>query len=679
MLKQGQISIFVIVSVVIVFVAGFLFFNDNYNIFYSPENQLAQELQEHVEACITSNAQLGVFLLGFQGGYIDIPQEIQMDPERRLVFGSNGSFSSGPLSIPNWDSELGEVPTIDFMESELETFIADNVESCIESNFDAYSSYLNLNYSFDNYGNQVTINDQNVEIRTDFPVDFSEKSGEIDSNINSYYVNLDDTPLGDLHSLAIEIYNLEEQTLLFEELVMDQIYSSSDDSSDLQSMPTEGITFSCNPHIWFKEDLKQTLSELNNNNFKYLYFEGTRSIENRFSANLGGDLEGLQAYYRSNYQHQLPSTKPSYEDYEVNVAMPSSEYTGSTGYFNSYPYRTFEVTPSNGEIVKAMDMKVDIGAELPIPCVQIFHHLYTLDYDLLLQLKDFSDDEQGLLFQFPLRVEIEQNSPKDAPQTSITTQEPTTATNENFCQEENRNTQATIYVQDDVSKDYLTDANVTYKCISLSCDLGNTQRPTYGFAELVRPDAIPVLNTSIGYCQGGELEVQKEGYFQIDQDMRIETGNAQAIQPVTALMVPTKEFDVVATTLTATSYQTCNSDKRNEGQFFISVENQQYDFKSQAFYPRTTPGYLDKITLLEKPGTPYNVTIVYMKGSEPHGLLQYENKILDYSVGNRLSIDIPVSNVPLGDGNFMEYFEDVKAVLANEYTCSGINFGMRIE
>ena len=679
MLKKAQISIFVIISIVVVFVGAFLFFNDNYNVFYSPENQMASDLRAHVDSCVKTQAEQGVFLLGFQGGYIEIPPAIENNPERRLVFSSNGNIQNNTMSMPNWDSELGGVPTRDSMEEELEEHISTNAQGCIESNFDAYSSNYNLNYSFENFSNQVTINDENVEVNINFPVKFNEIRGDIDSQIESSYVNLEDTPLGNLHSLAIEIYNLEQQTYVFEELVMDQIYSSGEESSEETSMPTEGMTFSCNPQIWTKTELKETLAELNNNNFKYLYFEGTRSIEERFSANLDGELEDLQDYYEGNYIHQLPSTKPAYQNYEVNVRMPTSRFTGSTGYFNAYPYRTFEVTPSDGEVVRPLDIDLG-GTNIPIPCMQIFHHLYTLDYDLLVQLREYSDGEEGLLFQYPQRIEIEDNAPKEKPETSITPDEPTTATDENFCAQENRNTQATFYVQDVVSQEYLSGANVSYNCISLSCDVGETQKPTYGFVERTRPDAIPKINTTIGYCNGGTLEVEKEGYHQIGQDQRIVAGNSQKIKPVTAEMVPTKEFPVGATTLTATTYNSCQSDKRNEGQFYISVENQGYDFESQAFYPRTTQGYMDTITLLEKPNTPYNISIIYTKeGGEPYGLLEYENKVLDYERGNRLDIDIPIAENALGENNFINYFDDVENVLSNDYTCPGLSFGINIE
>ena len=680
MLKKGQISIFVIISAVIVIVSAFLFFNNDFSLFYSPEAELSDELQGHVYSCVQSNAELGIFLLGFQGGYVDVPQEIVADPTRRIVFNSNGTFDNSSLSIPNWDSELGEIPTLETMEVQLEQFIIENSQNCIESNFDAYQDYLNMEYSFDDFEIETSINDNNVEVDIDFPVSFNEIAGELESDFSSISLRID-TPLGDMFTLAKEIYLLEEQTLLFEQLVIDQIYSSGEDSSFETSMPTEGITFSCRPYIWQKSQLKETLANIQNQNFKYLYFEGTRPIDDKISANLGSSYEDYLPYYEANYNHELGSTKSSYQNYGVDIVMPTSTYTGSTGYFNSFTYREFEISPSNGELVKAMDFRIDIaGVDMPIPCMQIFHHLYTLDYDLLIQLRDYSQDEgDRYLFQFPLRIEIEDNTPKSSPQTSIEVEEPSTANNEVFCSQDNRNTQVEVYVQDDVSKDYLSNANVTYSCISLSCDLGTTQKQTYGFEEILRPNSIPVLNTSIGYCSGGELKVEKEGYFQIGQDRRIESGLNQEIQPVTALMVPTKEFSVSATTLSAIDYQTCNSFPRNEGQFLISVENNKYDFSSQAFYPRVTSGYMDTITLLEKPGVQYNVSVIYMRSDQPYGIMELENVELNYDAGNRLDIALPVFSTPITQDNALRYFEEVESVLSNDFTCPGVSFGIDIE
>lgn len=688
MLKKSQISIFVIVSAIIIIVSAFLFFNDNYSLFYSPENELSSELQEEVTTCLSSSSELGVFLLGFQGGYISIPEEIRNDPTRRLTFNADESLDEGQFTIPNWDSELGDIPTREDMEEDLEQFVNEDARGCIDSNLKSYEDYLTLEYSLDDISVDASINDENVEIETDFKVDFEEKSGDIDSQISEYYINLEDTKLGDLHSLAVEIYNVEEQSRVFEELVMDQIYSSGERSSEDTSMPTEGMTFSCNPQIWTKNELKETLAQLNNNNFDYLYFEGTRSIEDRFETNLGGEFEGLRDYYQNSannreisYKQSLQNTKSSFQEFEVDVMMPTSDFTGSQGFGNQFPYRTFEISPSNGEVVESIDMEVDMGAKLPIPCVQIFHHLYTLDYDLMIELQDYTDEgEEDLLFQFPLRVEIEDNSPKEAPQSGIETQEPATATNDNFCEEENRNTKTQIYVQNDNTNEYLRNANVSYKCLGLSCDLGSPEKPTYGFEEIIRPDADPVINASLGYCVGGELEVEKDGYFQIGQNPeRIETSGNQEISPITALMVPTKEFEVDATTLTATSYSTCNSFSRETGEFYINIENQGYDFESTAYYPTSSSGFMDSIELLEKPDTAYNISVVYMNSGKPYGILELENKVLDYSAGNSLQIDIPTSDLPLEEGNARTYFEEIDEILENdEFICPGIDYGIRI-
>ena len=164
--------------------------------------------------------------------------------------------------------------------------------------------------------------------------------------------------------------------------------------------------------------------------------------------------------------------------------MPTTQSTQKGNYFQKDRFRNFEVTPSDGELVQSTDMKIDVGGgkfglSIPIPCVQLFHHLYTLDYDLLVKITDYSEDGNKNIFQFPLRVEINNNAPSSEtpftlPQTTQNTK--LTATDTKFCAPENRMREELIYVVDKNTDETLDNANVTYECVALSCNVGSTSR-----------------------------------------------------------------------------------------------------------------------------------------------------------------------------------------------------------
>jgi len=114
--KIAQVSIFVIISAIIVLVGVFLVFNSEVDFFVSHETQLKNSVSDVVKSCIEKDAENGVFLLGFQGGYIEVPKEISINPKRNVDLG---------VKIPNWDSERGEIPTISSMENELNIYISE--------------------------------------------------------------------------------------------------------------------------------------------------------------------------------------------------------------------------------------------------------------------------------------------------------------------------------------------------------------------------------------------------------------------------------------------------------------------------------------------------------------------------------------------------------------------------
>src|SRR5690606_14715941 len=132
--------------------------------------------------------------------------------------------------------------------------------------------------------------------------------------------------LGDMYELASQIYEFERETYFLEELVLDQIYSAADYSDRSISLPSEGMSFSCASQIWTRQGLINNLLELNENNFKYLQFDGTYSKEYLLDANFREEYGNLEnrAYFESHYVFELQNPKRSYENYEVNTFVPIS-------------------------------------------------------------------------------------------------------------------------------------------------------------------------------------------------------------------------------------------------------------------------------------------------------------------------------------------------------------------
>ena len=567
-LKRAQVSIFVIIGIILVIVAIFLFINGKYNLFQFHDTKVKNQISEVVEDCLLSSANRGAFLLGYQGGYIDIPKRIEGNPQAYIDFG---------MKIPNWDTQRGDIPTIGSMQNELSDYVEEESLSCISNGLKGLEDVYELDVK-DDLNVDATINDHNVVIEGNYPIDVREHNSDESFSVEDYTVKLDGLRLGDLYKLAVQIYNVESEMYLFEDLTLDQMRSADDYSSEL-SVPTEGMSFSCGREIWTIPQLKENVASLNNNNFKYLHFIGTHPKDDLYDTNFNGEYtdEEYRRYYENFYMYNLPDAKRSFRNYYVDVHMPSTEVTGEDGYFQSYPYREFEVTPSSGEVVKSIRMEIDTGAKIPVPCIQVYHHLYTMDYDLIVKLTDYNDDSQEFFFQFPIRVEIEENEPKSST-TNIVTPEPATFNSNTYCTNDTMKYPMLVVAKDN-KDNALEGVNISYKCLSVKCDMGETKKPTYMGVERKYADA--QLESEFPFCVGGQVIGEKPGYHKTEKRVTTDSsllGRSSYFGDnfVELEMIPKKSFEVSAETFLIKFKETGEGRRvisESDGSIYVTIEN----------------------------------------------------------------------------------------------------------
>lgn len=679
MLKnKGQVSMFIVIGIIILIVSIFLFVNSNTDIFVSFESQMKNDIDEAVKTCIEDSADSGVFMLGFQGGYINIDS-------RFIPPNSPDHLDLGGIYIPNWDSEDGNIPTIESMKGELDEYIHNNSLGCIKNRLRDLNDMYDIEF-VEELDIDSQINKESVSIEVNFPVRYSEKNSEKKSIIEDYYVSLDSVPLGDLYDLAVEIYNLEEGDYFLEELTLDQIYSASDYSNPKSSMPSEGIDFRCGQVPWTIFQLKQNLINLNNHNFKYLYIDGTYPKDDVFDANLNEEFGtyGLREYYESSitgYTQQLRNPKRSFSNYRADFMLPVPYGLERSTFGMKDIFREFEVSPSDGNIVKPIKIEVAGSSKIPIPCIQTYHHLYTLDYDILARLEDKSDDGTGYVFQFPLRVNIEKNNPKESVPSYITNLRPDRANNDVYCSNESRIYPMKVYVEDEEGNT-LEGVNISYRCISYQCDMGSTEKPRYGFnPNLVRENSESRLETNFPFCVGGTIIANKPGYHEakVRADTTMTENEVEDAsgcpECVDIEMLRVKEYDITRNTFFAKSIDGSGSNwiyDEDDGFVFMTLSNEKYGFESEVIVP-VYEGYMDKLKLLAGNEYYYNVTVLYAdKDYNLRGMLEIENWNPQMQRGNNLEVVIPKSSAPIDEDNFMDYHTRSQKLVSNPMSGYGI-------
>lgn len=671
--RSGQVSIFVVISAIIVLVGIFLFFNSKYDFFVSHETQLKNSVSDVVKDCIKKEAETGVFLLGFQGGYIEVPKEILINPKRNTNLG---------VKIPNWDSERGDVPTISSMQNQLNVYVSNNSLSCIKTNLKALDQSLTIEVLENNLEVKSQINKESVDFEASLPITIKEKNSNEIISINEYFVKLDSVKLGDMYNLAVEIYNVEAQKNFLEELTLDQIYSASDYSSPI-SMPGEGMSFTCNKRVWTIPQLKSNLINLNNNNFKYLYIDGTFPIDSVYDANLNEEFGtlGLKDYFKSSATGYVqPITNPvnSYKNYRTEFFVPTPLNLNRATYGYNDVFRKFEVTPSSGSTVKPMNFDVDLGVKIPIPCIQIYHHLYSVDYDVMVRLSDYSEDGKNYIFQFPLRVKIENNNPKVKPTSSILL-EPQTATNDKFCSNESRVYPYRIYAKDELGN-YLSNVNISYKCISLTCDIGTTEKPRYEFnPSIERKYAVPYVEANFPYCVGGKVKAEANGFHQVSVN-RIDT-TSQNVKTDSNSYVDVEMKSVKSFKMNDASFLVKfiedGKGKRvlseGDGFIYVSLENKAMDFESEVVWP-TEEGFLDTLSFINDPSVVYNLSVIYVdKDYELKGIIEVKDFKLDVNSGNELQFIIPATRGKVEESNYESFYSDMNLALQNPFGEYGVS------
>ena len=283
-------------------------------------------------------------------------------------------------------------------------------------------------------------------------------------------------------------------------------------------------------------------------------------------------------------------------------------------------------------------------------------HLYTLDYELIFKLGDVSESSSNYFFQFPIRVHIENNAPKKKDFFQFFS-EPKRLTDDVFCSNENRVHNKTVYTFDKKTGNRISNVNITYECLGLECEVGQTKtNPPF--------QIFPSLTTSFPFCINGKIIAQKEGYN--DGEVLFTSSGVEYLSTNVDL-IPLKSFDVVnPNQIVVFNKDTKRTIKgRSEGKVFISVENLEYDFSSDAFSPDTT-GQFSKISFLDLDDVFYNVSIFYINSENVlQGFLEIEN-FKPNLYKDDIIIKIPAVQ-KIDEKNYEEFSNYVEKKLSEEY------------
>ncbi len=412
--KEGQVTIFIIIAVVIVGLVAAIFFFQSDLISTNIPSEL-QPVFTYYEGCIERETSNGIQLAGSQGGRIELGD---------YTAGSDYSPFSSHLTflgfqIPYWYFLTGNnlikenVPTRAGMQVELADFVEEQLTSqCDFSLLEAQGFEITVGTS------RVTTYIDDTQVRTSVNAPITVSKGDTRATKQQHTVTVA-SKLGKFHTIAKEIYDKEKSEAFLEGYAVDvlRLYA-----------PVDGVYVQCSPHIWRTPDVVANLTEAIGANFAQIAFEGDTNIQ-------AGDRNEYFVVDHSVDEH-------------VRIM-----------YSEQWP-RAIEITPAGQELMIAEPAGNEENLGVAGFCYVPYHFVYDLKFPALVQIYDDSE-----VFQFPVAVIVDNNLPREGLASSI---EPDVSTD--VCSF--MTTDATVRTYD-TSLNPIP-ARIRYECFDTICDIGST-------------------------------------------------------------------------------------------------------------------------------------------------------------------------------------------------------------
>lgn len=667
--KLAQISIFVILTAILVLVGVVYFVISQTSLFESPQDKSQEQISEIIRFCVDEHLNNAVKVLQFKGGRINIdPYEDQQRVE---------SFD---FDIYSWD----RVIELEEMEEELELEVENKAIGCLLVNLKDLNELYNIEgFSEENFNLDVTIQENAITTTVDMPLSISLKNSEESWEYSSLTFDIPSS-LYTNYELAKAIYLEHQNNYIFEDLVLDQLAVAKDYSNPQASIPTMGIDFSCETPIWRASEIQHSILSLNENNFKFLYFDSTKPIDNRFL----GYSDEIVDFYSKAYVKNLEYLNPNldFKENEVRVVVPKKySKTQEDVYLSNF--RTFLINGDEKDFVKAKQLK--FSGLVPIPCMKTYSFFYDLDYDILVEIESFENSKLEI-FRLPIRIQIESSEPKRRAElsSSILSQElEFTRTQDRVCSTDNSIYEVDIYTNEITNEGLspLYGSDVSMRCTGIICsDLGEMSTPLTSSEAFVK--------AKLPFCSRGQIIAEKEGYYHLNTQDKIDyldfggscfesflefdeldfNGNVPYLD-VCLVKKNTIEFDVSSSQLfNIDSIQTIIDPK---GELIVQFENTQLDLSSFGYINFNSGESSLDIEVLNVDNLDFNISIMYYDNEELVSYYVYENQnIQDLRFKEKFSIVLPVVDEELED---VDDYTRIQNAYENGFL--DVNFGYLFE
>jgi hypothetical protein len=474
--KRGQITIFIITGILILLaIAAFVFLRQTVTVF-KPEKVIppeVQPVQNFIDNCLQESAREAVILMASNGGYLTFPAEIDLDPFSYIT--------TGPVSdvrLPLWRyNGLIRIPSEERMKDDLALYILNNVKNCI-NDLNSFKEQFEIQKG--NMSVNIDLQDDKVLVEMVYPLTISLKEINQTTKIDSFNseVNL---RLKAMYELATKIMEEENIDLFVEETTIDLLALDPD-------IPYTDIEFTCKQKTWRIADVR--------NRIRYL---------------LSADLP-LIRIDKTSYR-PVPDDRPYEQSHYIwdvtKLIYPNTRVTIS--YDNQFPF-DLRISPNEGNVLLKSNSQQGQDM-LSALCINLWHFTYDIKYPVLVTIRDeAASGHDELIFNFGFQVGINHNAADRsnfaiAPATFVQGE-----TSEDFCSNSAIKKILNVHTFENVSThdygdliDELIGVNVSFTCMRLKCDMGESRWAFMG--------AVSRVSKEVPYCANAVVRGTKEDFL----------------------------------------------------------------------------------------------------------------------------------------------------------------------
>ena len=494
MRKRGQITVFIILGLVLLASASFFFYFRTVRLGEVIERVAAPEeivpVVEYVETCLLDTGSAALELLGQQGGYINLPESIRLNPFAHVEIVKNS-----PIKLPLWYYRgRSRVPSLAQMQSDISGYVEENLDVCLR-NFEGLKQF-----EVDELGKIkaiTTVTEKDVVIKLDYKLRIKNLAVKSTTKFSDYITHIP-VKLKKVYELSKDIMLRENAELFFEDMTLNLMVINPD-------IPFSEMYLDCSRPTWRVPEVEASLKDTLSFNLPRIRLENTNHepfeepLENykkldRYDNIQLADIENIDIpedlppdMYRYKQLFWRGFNK-KYKDLEVNFR-----------YNKDWPLE-LTVRPSDNGLMRSSTGRGP-SKYAAFLCLVSFHFTYDVRHiaeAIVSDPQSFQGSGYNFHFAFPVLINHNQGDRE----TFSITDFPVKDTITGFCDEQGDRT-VEIRARDHLTQD-LDGANITFECGRFRCILGTTK---------LDPPGIKLVTQLPSSCEPGKIVAEKDGYW----------------------------------------------------------------------------------------------------------------------------------------------------------------------